>query len=89
MEIVGALSEKSIDALTNSKPRLMSTAMAAEWVGLHKRRLEELRHKGGGPAYVKLGRRCYYVADALDQWIQEQSVRSTAEAKARLHMQSK
>lgn len=72
------------DPLGFSQPRLMDKETAARWIGLDKRRLEELRHKGGGPTYVKLGRRCYYVTEALELWIAEQSVRSTAEVKARL-----
>lgn len=42
---------------------------AAEYTGLSKSTLDKLRHFGGGPAYLKLGRAVVYSTDDLDTWL--------------------
>ena len=47
------------------------------------RRLEDLRRRGGGPPYVKHGRKVYYRPQDLEAWIEGEIVKSTADAAAR------
>ena len=42
---------------------------AAAYVGLSPYTLENLRSRGGGPAYSKLGRRVIYRIEDLDAWL--------------------
>jgi excisionase family DNA binding protein len=45
-----------------------STLQAANYLGLSRRTLEGFRCRGGGPAFVKAGRRCLYRLEDLDAW---------------------
>lgn len=38
--------------------------------GMSNQYLASLRHKGGGPVYVKLGRKVYYRQSDIDAWIE-------------------
>jgi hypothetical protein len=69
-----------INALTGNH-RLLGTDQAAEYLGVSRKTLESWRSLGGGPRYTKLGRRCAYRLDWLDQYVENRSVSSTAEAK--------
>lgn len=44
------------------------TKQAAQYLGLSRRTLEGFRCRGGGPAFVKAGRRCLYRLEDLDAW---------------------
>ena len=59
----------------------VDTEQASIITGLAAATLESLRCKGGGPAFIKYGRRAvrYRVSD-LDAWIAERMVASTSEA---------
>lgn len=39
--------------------------------GMSTQYLASLRHKGGGPVYVKLGRKVYYRQSDIDAWIKD------------------
>ena len=41
---------------------------AAAWLGLSKSKLDKMRVYGGGPPYLKLGRRVLYDTRDLDEW---------------------
>lgn len=61
-----------------------STATAAEYLGIAKNYLHNMRHHGKGPACNKEGGRIYYNREALDAWNAERIQRSEARAaKAR------
>lgn len=47
-------------------PRMLSTADAAERCSVGKSTLDKLRLTGGGPRYLKLGRRVVYHPNDLD-----------------------
>lgn len=47
---------------------IYSTATAAEYMGLSKNYLHNMRHHGKGPAYRKEHGRVYYTREALDAW---------------------
>jgi predicted DNA-binding transcriptional regulator AlpA len=55
---------------------------AADHVGLSKSTLDKLRVYGGGPLYLKLGRRVVYDAIDLDTWLAGKRVANTTQARA-------
>ena len=57
----------------------VDTYRAADYVGLSHRTMEKYRWTGGGPEYVKLGRRCLYKPSELDRWMEEGRRRSTSD----------
>ena len=58
--------------------RRVTTAVAAEYVGLAKITLEKYRVHGGGPAFLKIGRRVVYDTRDLDTWLESHRRNSTA-----------
>lgn len=48
-----------------------TTPVAAEYLGLSPATLETMRSRGGGPPFVKLGRRVVYRQQDLDAWVAE------------------
>lgn len=59
----------------------LSTAQAATYSGLAAATLEGLRCRGGGPRFVKYGRKAVrYLVSDLDAWIAERTISSTSEA---------
>ena len=59
--------------------RLLSTPVAADYLGLSPSFLNKLRCTGGGPCFVKLGRRVRYQKTDLDCWLETCRRRSTSE----------
>ncbi|MBU2613763.1 helix-turn-helix domain-containing protein [Patescibacteria group bacterium] len=66
----------------SENPPLFTTPAAAEHLGLSPRTLENLRHRGGGPRYVKLGGSVRYRAVDLDAWVIEGLRESTSPMSA-------
>jgi hypothetical protein len=56
----------------------LKTPAAADYCGLAASTLEKLRVSGGGPAYIKLGRRVVYHRDDLDAWLGTMRRQSTS-----------
>ena len=54
--------------ISSQSPRL-STEGAASYTGLSASTLSKLRVFGGGPAFLKLGRRVAYDVKDLDEWL--------------------
>ena len=60
---------------------LLSETKAAEFLGITKRCLQNWRHIGGGPEYVRISSRCVrYEPEALHAFIAARRVNSTSEA---------
>ncbi len=57
----------------------LSTIAAAEYLSLSPATLETLRTRGGGPPFVKLGRRVVYRREDLEAWLRERMRRSTSD----------
>lgn len=57
----------------------LSTKQAAERYGLSVSWLTKLRVYGGGPAYIKIGRRCLYEPAAFDDWLNQHRRTSTSD----------
>jgi excisionase family DNA binding protein len=48
---------------------LLTTDEAADWLKLPARQLVQLRYRGVGPAYTRLGRHVRYARSDLQRWI--------------------
>ncbi len=53
---------------------LLSTAQAAEYLGVQAGTLDKWRWQRKGPSYLKAGRLVYYRLVELDDWIESQTV---------------
>lgn len=56
----------------------LDTANAAAYVGLSIKTLAMMRCRGEGPRFIKRGKVFYYL-DALDEWLRDGEVKSTAQ----------
>lgn len=61
-------------------PRYGDTPFAAQYLCLSERYLEDLRRKGGGPAFIRHGKAVRYAIDDLDEWALGRRRLSTSEA---------
>lgn len=59
--------------------RKLNTHAAAAYSGLARSTLEKLRVFGGGPHYIKIGRRVVYDLTDLEQWLGNHRRRSTSD----------
>ena len=59
--------------------RMLSTPEAASYCGSSASTFAKLRLYGGGPYYVKLGRRVVYDRADLDQWLTSNRRASTSD----------
>ena len=59
--------------------RMLSTADAAARCSVGKSTLEKLRLTGGGPKFIKLGKRVIYDPADLDAWLGNHRFGSTTE----------
>lgn len=68
------------DELPVGVPAALNTHQASLYTGLAPATLEGLRSKGGGPRYVRYGRKAVrYLMSDLDEWIRERTIASTSE----------
>jgi predicted DNA-binding transcriptional regulator AlpA len=56
----------------------LPVAAAADYVGISKSTLDKLRCYGGGPVYIKVGKRVVYDRMDLDAWLAGKRVANTA-----------
>lgn len=59
------------EKLLSSAPVRVTTKVAAEYLGVSVRTLEDWRAKGSGPKYVRIGHRIRYEVGELDAFIAE------------------
>jgi hypothetical protein len=59
--------------------RRLTTEEAAEYLRMSPLTLRTLRHRGGGPPYMKPARKVFYDTADLDHWIEDSKRRSTAD----------
>jgi excisionase family DNA binding protein len=65
----------------NYNPRKkLGTAGAADYLGLGKSTLDKARVHGGGPKFIKIGKRVLYDPDDLDAWLAQHKRTSTSAA---------
>lgn len=63
--------------------RKLNTRAAAAYSGLARSTLEKLRVFGGGPDYIKIGRRVVYDLADLEQWLANHRRKSTSDNRDR------
>lgn len=63
------------------KQHLVTTAQAAEYLGVKKNTMEGWRIQGVGPRYIKVQRLVKYKTEDLDSWLAAQTRQSTSQAK--------
>ena len=59
---------------------LLNQTQAAEFLAVSTRTMEGWRCRGGGPRFVRVGRRVRYRLVDLREWIEQRTFRSTSEA---------
>lgn len=59
--------------------RLLTDAQVARLLGTSRKALAQRRWRGGGPRYVKLGRRVLYDPADLEAWIQQNKRSDTSD----------
>jgi hypothetical protein len=76
-----AIPQAIASAPTPLNAGLMLTADAAHYLMMSPRNLERYRMTGGGPRFMKSGRRCLYRRTDLDTWLNSRSFENTAQAR--------
>lgn len=66
----------------------MDANSTAAYVGLTVKSLSLMRSLGNGPAFFKLGKKCFYQREDLDAWIQTRRAVSTADYRAKRQQQA-
>ena len=61
----------------------LNTAAAADYCGSTESTFEKLRLTGGGPVFIKNGRRVVYQVSDLDAWLSANRRRSTSDLASR------
>lgn len=67
--------------MTTPKKLLSENDVEAEF-GLGARWLQGMRLHGGGPLYIKTGRRVYYRREYIEEWLSARIRRSTSDPGA-------
>ena len=76
MDAALATLSSSADAIGRSN---LSVTGAAERLGISVAFLNKLRSQGGGPVFIRLGRRVVYAVTDLDDWQNKNRRRSTSD----------
>lgn len=63
-------------------PKLLNVEQAAIALGLSESTLNQARVRGGGPAFIKVGRRCLYDPKDLNDWISSRRRQSTSDRES-------
>jgi predicted DNA-binding transcriptional regulator AlpA len=62
--------------------RMLDTLEAATYAGLGKSTLDKFRLTGGGPTYIKVGKRVVYDISDLNDWLASRRRQSTSQVAA-------
>ena len=63
---------------------VMGTPEAASYLNLSSASLNKMRCMGGGPVFIRLGRKIGYQRADLDKWLAARRATNTSDAAARL-----
>jgi predicted DNA-binding transcriptional regulator AlpA len=77
-----AVNQRKLPPITNDPKtthRRLTTKEAGDYVRVSRSALEGLRVKGGGPRFIKLGKKVLYDKAALATWIEDHKQASTAD----------
>ena len=61
--------------------QLLAESAVAEQLDCETKTLQAWRCRGGGPAFVKVGRLVRYRPEDVEQWIESRRMNSTSEAR--------
>jgi predicted DNA-binding transcriptional regulator AlpA len=61
---------------------VLSVRQAADYIGLSESFLNKRRVYGGGPLYIKVGRRVVYDREHLDSWMSDRTIGNTSQILA-------
>lgn len=75
---VADLGFRAVSDLAAPQPAALTVDAAAGYCALTASQLDKLRLTGGGPVYVKMGRRIAYLRTDLDAWLAERRRASTS-----------
>ena len=81
--------DRSTHAAMETKMKVMSVEEAASYMRRSESFLNKLRCSGGGPAFVRIGRRIGYLQDDLDAWLVAQRRRSTSDTGQSVQMRQR
>lgn len=71
---LGQIGQKAFNAhVGNFKDELLTTTEAANVVHLNSAYLTNLRYRGGGPDFVRIGRKVYYELRPLCRWLESRA----------------
>lgn len=76
------VAQKNYAAPANRREPLLKSEEAGQFLALSPGWLAKLRMTGGGPRFIKLGRRVRYARSDLDAWIAAGHSASTSDHKA-------
>ena len=68
---------------------LLSEQAVSKSLGLTRQALQNMRWRGGGPRYVKLGRRVLYDPADLEAWIQQNKRSDTSASSSVSRVESR
>lgn len=68
---------------------LLSEQAVSKSLGLTRKALQNMRWRGGGPRYVKLGRRVLYDPADLEAWIQQNKRSDTSASSSVSRVESR
>ena len=66
---------------TPTTPKALNERQVSEAYGMSVSSLQKHRMKRTGPPYVKIGRRCFYLADDLEAYFEQHRIDPTAGPK--------
>jgi hypothetical protein len=69
---------------TSPSAAVMGTPEAASYLNLSSASLAKMRCMGGGPVFIRLGRKIGYQRPDLDDWLAARRTINTSDAAARL-----
>lgn len=72
-----------MDDIVPRHRKRLDTPQAADYLGLGKSTLDKLRVSGGGPTYIKIGKRVVYDPADLDAWFAQHRRSSTSQSFSR------
>ena len=73
------ISAETVKTAFVKAPEKLNTIDAAAYVGAQPATLETWRCNGGGPAFIKVGRKVWYLRVDLDAWMQSRRVTCTSQ----------
>lgn len=66
-------------------PKLLNTEALADYIGVSPHTLERWRINGGGPAFLKAGRRVLYCSKDINTWLSNSRHLSTSEPQSTIN----